>query len=112
MPTIIASFGYRHGVPQLESGATVIDVRREFMRNPFHNKELRSLRGDDPLVEADILKTPNFQHSYEDLKRIVSKCIGPVYLGCTGGHHRSVYLADRLARELAVEVLHLNYRDA
>jgi len=32
-----------------------------------------------------------------------------VYLGCTGGHHRSVYLADRLAKELGVSVEHRDY---
>lgn len=111
MPTIIASFGYRHGVPARERDSLTIDVRPLFGRNPWHDKRLRVLRGDDPRVEADILKTPSFDQKYATLRKMVADWDGPVYLGCTGGHHRSVYLAGRLARELGCGVAHINYHD-
>ena len=113
MPTVIASFGYRYdGPPRLpkKARALVIDVRHILHRNPYRNKRLRELRGDDPAVQADILKTPGFAESYQTLKARVSMWPGEVYLGCTGGHHRSVFLADRLAHELGCPVVHLHYR--
>ena len=109
--TIIASFGFRHGKLKTEENALVIDVCRAFNRNPCHDKRLRHLRGDDPRVAADILKTSAFDEHYAQLKRRVRDHEGPVYLGCTGGHHRSVYLGKRLSEELGVPVSHLNYDD-
>ena len=112
VPVVIASFGYRHeGPPRLPENvpALVIDVRPLFMRNPYHDKRLRRLRGDHPSVQADILKTPGFDESYAKLKAIVSSWPGEVYLGCSGGHHRSVYLAGRLGQELDCAVVHLHY---
>ena len=111
MATFLVSFGFRHGKPHVEADALVVDVRRCFSRNPYHDKRLRQLRGDHPLVGADVLKTPQFTEHYEALKRSVSDHPGPVYLGCTGGHHRSVYLVERLSTELGVDRLHLNYED-
>jgi RNase adaptor protein for sRNA GlmZ degradation len=50
---------------------------------------------------------------YATLKRAVAMYPGPVAINCTGGKHRSVYLADRLAEELQVPVYHrdLNKED-
>lgn len=110
MPTSIASFGFRHGGGPSGNNALVIDVRPHFGRNPFHNKKLRQLRGDHPDVEADIKKTPNFHENYLKLKARIEAYTGDhVWLGCTGGHHRSVYLAERLGRELNLFVFHRDY---
>lgn len=112
MVTELYSFGFKH----LKEGtvfpvnALVIDVRKKF-NNPFHNKKIRHLRGDNPLVEDDILKTPDFNEKYQSIKQQVEVHKGPVFIGCTGGHHRSVYLADRLGKELGVVVMHINYDD-
>jgi len=103
--THITSFGFRYGKP-VEKGAMIIDVRTHFKRNPYHDPTLRHLRGTDAAVATDILQTPNFAESYYRLFRMVATFNGPVYLGCTGGHHRSVYLAERIGRELNVPVSH------
>lgn len=110
MPTSIASFGFNKGVPEdagIGEAALIIDVRREgFTRNPFANKALRHLRGTDDAIQADIQRTPGFDYYYRLLYAKVSAHAGAVYLGCTGGHHRSVYLAERLAKELDIPVVH------
>lgn len=110
MAKSLVSFGFRHGgsVPCCE-GVLVIDVRKAFDRNPYHNRKLRCLRGTDPEVQEDILKTPGFNESFEKLKKRVSEFDGVVYLGCTGGHHRSVYLAQRLSEELSIHVFHRDF---
>ena len=109
-PAKIISFGFKHGFPQEEARHTVIDVRAMFQRNPYRNKKLRQLTGLDPAVGKDILLTPGFNYSWGALQlRIIEavKLGSPVvYLGCTGGRHRSVYLADRLGKEWQVPVEH------
>lgn len=113
MATILISFGYNKGVPEMaypayDPRALIIDVRPLFGRNPFHNKKLRYLRGTDLAVQQDIMKTPHFAVNYAALKDRVMTHPGPVYLGCTGGHHRSVYLAQRLSEELQIPVSHVH----
>lgn len=108
-PTMIVSFGYRHGSPDRGPDALTIDVRN--FRNPFGNPALRPLRGDADRVGEYIERGAGFRELYQELATTVRGHYGPVYLGCTGGHHRSVYLADRLGRELAIPVLHLNYHN-
>jgi UPF0042 nucleotide-binding protein len=70
---------------------------------------MRDLRGDQAAVAADIEGGPRFAEAYAKLRKRVSQHSGTVWLGCTGGHHRSVYLAERLSRELGCNVRHLNY---
>lgn len=112
MPKKIISFGFRHGdIPKSNDSNMVIDVRKWFGRNPYHDKKLRYLRGTDEAVQEDILKTPFFSTKYETLLGVVSS-FGQsvtVYLGCTGGHHRSVYLAERIGKELNITVEHRDY---
>jgi len=105
----IISFGFRHGIPILNEKDRYIDVRKQLTKNPFHNKALRSLRGDDIEVIADLEQTPNLEKSYNHIKAQAIKCEGDFYVGCTGGHHRSVYIANRLSKDLDIEVMHLNY---
>jgi RNase adapter protein RapZ len=112
MATRIISFGWRHhgGKPPSEARQPylAIDVRLIFRRNPYHNPELRPLRGDHWRVAADIEKTAKFSEKLAALRAKVAAFNGPVYLGCTGGKHRSVYLADRIGRELGIPVTHLD----
>lgn len=107
MPTLIASFGVRNGYPAgIKAGSMVLDVRHMFSRNPYHNPKLRVLDGTHPAVAEDILKTPRFDASYDALKKEVAAFPDEVWLCCTGGRHRSVYLAERLGRELGCPVKH------
>ncbi len=104
-PTEIISFGAKNGAP-LAPPSNIIDVRKVFSRNPYQNKKLRHLRGTHPEVQADIMLTPNFESSYAALLNQVRQLTGPVYVGCTGGHHRSVFLAEKLGKDLSIPVKH------
>ena len=108
---MIYSFGHKHH-PDLDkpgpgSHALVLDVRH--FRNPYQNPALRTLGGDDPRVAADIEKTIGYGAKFSELVNRVRSFHGPVYLGCQGGRHRSVYLAIRIGRELGIPVRHLDY---
>jgi len=102
----VQSFSYQQGVPATAS--LVFDVR--FLPNPFFEEELRAFSGDDQPV-ADWLS--GFDEVDESVQRIVDliSYLLPKYaeelktnlgiaLGCTGGRHRSVYMANRVAEAL------------
>lgn len=102
----ILTFGYKYGVPA--DADFVFDTR--FLPNPFYVDELRHLTGQDEAVKQYVFEHPlagkyltqiestldiALQH-YAD----VDKNYGVVALGCTGGRHRSVCLAEELAQHL------------
>lgn len=108
MPKQIVSFGFRHGTPTDPNGI-VIDVREMgFKRNPFHDKALRNLRGTDIRVQEDVKKTPDFDNLYDHLKVVARNMPedSTLWLGCTGGRHRSVTLAILLAKDFNCAVDH------
>jgi len=90
MPQLIVSFGFNKGVPVAgddDNGGSldVIDVRTFLSRNPFRDKKLRTKRGTDPEVQADIQMTPDFLLSMQILKDRVEMSTEKVfYIGCTG----------------------------
>ena len=106
MQTTIMSFGYKHGLP-LDTDL-VIDCR--FLPNPHWVDELRPLRGTDPAVRAYVMDQPVTGEFLEDLSGLLQLLLpayiaeGKSYLtvafGCTGGHHRSVVIAEEIARRL------------
>src|SRR6266699_1881473 len=104
----LISFGYKHGQPPL--GATVLDVRH--FRNPWSVAHLRVLPGTHWQVARfisgeDIYFQPRYYALLHDVTAIINRYDEAViYIGCTGGQHRSVYLADRLAFDLSLEVAH------
>ena len=98
----LLSFGYKHGVP-LESDL-LFDVR--FLPNPYFVSELRSLTGRDAVVRDYIGKattTKQFLEKITGLLRFLvpeyaseGKSYLTVGIGCTGGRHRSVMVAENL----------------
>lgn len=115
----VESFSYLHGVPPTAS--LVFDVR--FLPNPYFVDELRELPGDDPAVERWMEQFPEVETS---VGKIVSLTLDllPRYgaelkthlkisAGCTGGRHRSVYTACRIADavEAAGYNVSLHHRD-
>lgn len=105
MATSIMSFGIKHGNVE-DPNVLVINLLTLFPKNPYHNPKLRKLTGLHPDVAADIASAPGFAVNYHLLKQIVATYNGPVAINCMGGKHRSVYLADRLGRELRLPVTH------
>jgi RNase adapter protein RapZ len=103
----VQSFSYMQGVPATAS--LVFDVR--FLPNPFFVQELRALSGNDDAVKTWLDAYPEVEEAVSRIMDLVSFLL-PRYvkemkthlgiaLGCTGGKHRSVYAAERVARELA-----------
>lgn len=101
----IISFGYKMGIP-LDSDV-IIDVR--FLPNPFYDPRLRPLTGEDQEVMDYVLDSPTTQSFLRRFLNLL-KFLIPHYvkegktnlalsIGCTGGQHRSVVLADYLARQ-------------
>lgn len=102
----VVSFGFKHGVPL--DADVVFDVR--FLANPFWIPSMRELTGTDPKVAQYVLSDPLTEPLLEKLFDLVEFSIpqyikeGKAYLtiaiGCTGGKHRSVVVANELARFL------------
>jgi len=106
---LLESFGFKHGIPA--DADFVFDLR--CLPNPYWNAELRSLNGLDDAVAAFLDDQPAFVQMYEDILAFLQRWI-PEYvsvnrsyltvaLGCTGGQHRSVRMAEKLAEALAVQ---------
>ncbi|MCW2551826.1 MAG: glmZ(sRNA)-inactivating NTPase [Mycobacterium sp.] len=114
----VESFGYKYGLPM--DADTVMDVR--FLPNPHWVDELRPHSGQHPAVRDYVLGQPgavDFIDTYHRLLDVVidgyrreGKRYMTVAIGCTGGKHRSVAIAEALADrldgdgELTVRVLH------
>lgn len=116
----VMSFGYRHGTPS--EADVMMDVR--FLPNPFFVEKLKTKTGMDKQVREFVLgkqETVEFLRLFQELlsylvPRYVEEARSylTVALGCTGGIHRSVVLAEEVARWLEdVEdcVLHVVHRD-
>jgi RNase adapter protein RapZ len=105
----VRSFAYRRGLPP--DADLVFDVR--FLENPHYDPALRPLTGLDPAVGARIAADPGFEGFFQRLTDLLRPLLpryaneGKTYLtiaiGCTGGRHRSVYVAERLAEWLRRE---------
>lgn len=102
----VESFSYLQGVPSTAS--LVFDVR--FLPNPYFERELRGLAGDDDPVRDWLTGQEEVE---EAVRRIVDlalylvprygdelKSHVTIAVGCTGGRHRSVYVAERVAEAL------------
>lgn len=102
----IQSFAFKRGAPR--ESEMVMDLR--FLRNPHWVEALRPLDGRDAAVDAHVAEDPLFERFFHALAEMVLMLLpayareGKAYfgigLGCTGGRHRSVAVAERLARRL------------
>lgn len=100
----LVSFAYKHGIP-LEADV-VFDVR--FMENPFYNDRLRPLNGLDRAVRDFVLNQPLTPRFLDEVTRILELTLPgyeaegrsrlTVAFGCTGGQHRSIAIAEEVAR--------------
>lgn len=98
----IVSFGFKHGIPQ--DADLVFDVR--FLPNPYYVEELKLKTGLDKEVQDFVMDNPEaetFLNKLEDMLMFLipnyikeGKNQLVVAIGCTGGHHRSVTLAEKL----------------
>ena len=106
LQTSVVSFGYKHGLPL--DVDLVLDCR--FLPNPHWVEELRPLTGRDEPVRRYVLSQPETQEFLDRLDGLLAMLLpayareGKTYLtvavGCTGGRHRSVVLAEELAEVL------------
>jgi UPF0042 nucleotide-binding protein len=114
----LVTFGFKYGIP-LEADL-VFDVR--FLTNPYWDPELKPLSGLDTKVRDFVLKQPTANRFLELVTELV-ELTAPAYraegkeqlriaFGCTGGYHRSIALAEEVARrlrempDLSVSVFH------
>jgi UPF0042 nucleotide-binding protein len=115
----VSSFGFARGMPPLAD--LVFDMR--FLANPHWVPELREQTGLDAAVQAYIEEDPAWDEAFARIRDLVlmlipryaaqGKAYVSVAIGCTGGRHRSVYTAERIAgalREAGISptVIHRN----
>lgn len=117
----VVSFGFKYGAPI--DADVMIDVR--FLPNPHYIEYLRPQTGLDAPVYDYVMKQPETQIFYQKFMDLINYCL-PGYkkegkssvtiaIGCTGGKHRSVALAERIGKQLAnddyvVNVTHRDYK--
>lgn len=119
MLTHVMSFGYRYGLPP--DADIVLDVR--FLKNPYFIENLKNFDGHHPSVKEYVLGWDDSQIFIRKLYELMDFLM-PLYakegktrlsiaLGCTGGKHRSVVLANQLGSHLTENnyVVTINHRD-
>ena len=104
---VVESFGFKYGIPL--DADYVFDVR--FLPNPYYNEKLRPLTGNDKPIQDFVMGCPQAVEFMDKLEDMINFLI-PNYIlegknslviavGCTGGKHRSVTLANELYRRLS-----------
>jgi UPF0042 nucleotide-binding protein len=119
MTVTVTSFGFARGMPPVAD--LVFDMR--FLDNPHWDPELRPLTGIDRSVGEHIERDPAFAPAIAKIRELLIELLpryavqGKTYVniafGCTGGRHRSVFVAERIAEALreagfSPTVLHRN----
>ncbi len=113
---LIESFGFKRGMPV--DADLVFDVR--CLPNPYWKPELREHSGLEQPVIDYLSAQPDVQEMYQDISTYLQKWLPrfaasnrayvTVAIGCTGGHHRSVYLAERLGAALKEQLKNVQVR--
>jgi UPF0042 nucleotide-binding protein len=106
MTVTVSSFGFARGVPPVAD--LVFDVR--FLDNPHWDPDLRQLTGLEDGVAAHIERDPGFVSVFAKIRDLLlellpryeaqGKSYANIAFGCTGGRHRSVFMAERIAGAL------------
>lgn len=106
---VIQSFGFKYGMPAITD--YMVDAR--FITNPFYVPELKNLTGQDKAVKEYITnqpKTLEFMNCLEGLIDCVvekfekdNKVQNLISVGCTGGRHRSVFVANAIGEHLSAQ---------
>ncbi len=117
---LIESFGFKRGVPV--DADVVFDIR--CLPNPYWKPDLRAYCGlDQPIIDY-LNDQPDVEEMYADIHSYLAKWLPrfaasnrayvTVAIGCTGGQHRSVYMAQRLGETLrkALNNVQIRHRDA
>lgn len=117
----VLSFGFKHGLPL--DADLVFDVR--FLPNPNYVAQLKPLTGMEPQVAEYVFKWPVAELFWQRLRDFIDFLLPHfaeegkqqllIAIGCTGGRHRSVAVAERLAAHLlrqGAEALSVEHRDA
>lgn len=104
---LFESFGFKNGAPN--DADFVFDAR--CLPNPYWNEELRPYNGKDKPIIDFLEAQPSAQEFYWQLKIFLETWIPrfeednrnylTVAIGCTGGHHRSVYISEKLAKNFS-----------
>ena len=116
MSILIQSFGFKRGVPT--DADLVFDVR--MLPNPHWIKALRMKNGLDDEVAEFLESQPSTDELFTDIRHFLdrwlphyadsSRSYMTIALGCTGGQHRSVYLANRLFQHYRQQFSHIHLR--
>lgn len=103
----VLSFGFKYGIPS--DADIVFDVR--FLPNPYYVEELRQLTGNDKKIQDYVMKAPEAEEFLERVDGLIQfllpnyvkegKSSLVIAVGCTGGKHRSVTLANAIAKRLS-----------
>jgi len=106
---LFESFGFKQGIPL--DADFVFDVR--CLPNPYYEPELRELTGQNPAVAAFLAADETTRNMYRDIHAFIATWLPAfvrenrsyltVAIGCTGGQHRSVYIAERLGADFSAD---------
>ncbi|MEV0589734.1 RNase adapter RapZ [Nonomuraea sp. NPDC050310] len=107
---VITSFGYGHAAAP--TADITLDTRRS-LRNPHHNPAMREMTGLDMAVRSHVMTTPGAARMLASLTAMVAGMLDDyanargllvrVAVGCVGGRHRSVAIAEELAISLRAQ---------
>lgn len=106
MNVLVSSFGFSRGVPH--NADLIFDMR--FLRNPHWDKILKPMTGLDPQVAEYISEDPSYDQALGKIRDLLlfllplydaqGKAYVNIAFGCTGGRHRSVYVAEQFGKWL------------
>lgn len=116
MALLFQSFGFKHGIPI--DADLVFDVRN--LPNPYWDPNLRQFTGRDTQIIQFLNKEPLVQEMLDDIQQYLTKWLPSfeqanrsymtVAIGCTGGHHRSVFISEALTKLFSAQFKNVQVR--